>query len=86
MLVEIDTLETVKPGDLNADWYETKMRANPEAAQWETEMTLLPPARPLVSMRDLRRDFNGDAHCPVTQRDRFINISRAGRSHVFSLV
>jgi ABC-type Zn uptake system ZnuABC Zn-binding protein ZnuA len=28
VLVELDPLETVKPEDLNADWYETKMRAN----------------------------------------------------------
>jgi zinc transport system substrate-binding protein len=28
LLVEIDTLETVKPDELKVDWYETKMRAN----------------------------------------------------------
>ena len=27
-LAEIDTLETVKPGDLTPDWYEQRMRAN----------------------------------------------------------
>ena len=30
-LVEFDPLETVTPGELTADWYETKMRANIEA-------------------------------------------------------
>jgi ABC-type Zn uptake system ZnuABC Zn-binding protein ZnuA len=30
-LVEFDTLETVKPDDLTAEWYERKMRANLEA-------------------------------------------------------
>lgn len=30
-VVEIDPLETVKPDDLTADWYEKKMRANIEA-------------------------------------------------------
>jgi ABC-type Zn uptake system ZnuABC Zn-binding protein ZnuA len=30
-LVEIDTLETVKPEDLTPDWYEKKMRSNLEA-------------------------------------------------------
>jgi zinc transport system substrate-binding protein len=28
VLVEIDTLETVKPDELKVEWYETKMRAN----------------------------------------------------------
>jgi zinc transport system substrate-binding protein len=31
VLVEIDPLETVPPDQLNADWYETKMRANLKA-------------------------------------------------------
>lgn len=31
VLVEIDTLETVKPDELNLDWYENKMRANLKA-------------------------------------------------------
>ena len=30
-LVEFDPLETVTPGDLTAEWYEAKMRANLEA-------------------------------------------------------
>lgn len=31
VLVEIDTLETVKPADLTPDWYEARMRANLDA-------------------------------------------------------
>lgn len=31
VLVEIDTLETVKPDDLTLDWYEKRMRANIDA-------------------------------------------------------
>jgi ABC-type Zn uptake system ZnuABC Zn-binding protein ZnuA len=31
VLVEIDTLETVKPADLTLDWYEKRMRANIDA-------------------------------------------------------
>lgn len=31
VLVEIDTLETVKPADLTIDWYEKRMRANLDA-------------------------------------------------------
>ena len=30
-IIELDTLETATPAELNAEWYEKKMRANLES-------------------------------------------------------